>query len=167
MKKIVILCFIFLLSFNANAEEKSSKVEVEKLMNLTEVSKMIDAMQGQIGNLFNSMSTQMNISEKEKPAFNKYMKKVELLLQKEMNWNAIKEPMIQIYTKHLTKKEVNGLINFYQSDVGRSMIKKMPLIVRDSMLISQDLMKDFLPKVQTLAIEMQKEIHESREKVTK
>jgi len=163
MKTFILLCFISLVTFGSHAEQRSSKESVEKLMELTEVSKMIDAIQGQIGNMFNGMSKQMGISEKEKPAFDKYMIKVGALMEKDMNWKSIKEPMIEIYIKHFTEEEVKGLINFYQSDLGKSMTKKMPLIMQDSMLISQTLMKDFMPKIQKLAIEMKKDIQKSRQ----
>jgi hypothetical protein len=163
MKILTILCLLSLVTFTANAEQRSSKESVEKLMELTEVSKMMDAMQGQIGNMFNGMSAQMGISEKEKPAFNKYMQRVAALLANDMNWEIIKAPMIEIYSKHFTEKEVQGLISFYQSDLGKSMTQKMPLIMQDSMLVSQELMKDFMPKIQALALEMQADIKKSRQ----
>ena len=164
MKFLTILCFTFLVAFSAQAEEKSSQESVEKLMELTETSKMMDAMQGQIGQMFDGMSKQMGLSEEEKPAFETYMKKVASLMEEEMNWEAIKEPMINIYLKHFSEEEVKGLIEFYKSDLGKSMIQKMPLIMQESMLISQELMKDIMPKIQELAVGLQKDIQSSREK---
>lgn len=166
MKKVYVLILTTLFMFNVSATELASKKSVEKLMELTEVSKMMDVMQGQIGNMFNGMSKQMNISEKEKPAFDKYMTKVGDLLAKDMNWDVFKEPMIEIYSKHFTEEEVKGLISFYQSDLGKSMTKKMPLIMSDSMLVSQELMKSFMPKIQALAMEMKKDIQKSRQVVS-
>ena len=163
MKKVYVLVLTALFMLNVNATELASKKSVEKLMELTEVSKMMDAMQGQISNMFNGMSKQMNISEKERPAFDQYMKKVGDLLAKDMNWDVFKEPMIEIYTKHFTEEEVKGLISFYQSNLGKSMTKKMPLIMQDSMLVSQELMKNFMPKIQALAIEMKNDIQKSRQ----
>ena len=163
MKKVYVLVFTALFMLNVNATELASKKSVEKLMELTEVSKMMDAMQGQISNMFNGMSKQMNISEKERPAFDQYMKKVGDLLAKDMNWDVFKEPMIEIYAKHFTEEEVKGLISFYQSNLGKSMTKKMPLIMQDSMLVSQELMKNFMPKIQALAIEMKNDIQKSRQ----
>ncbi len=163
MKKVYVVVLTALFMLNVSATELASKKSVEKLMELTEVSKMMGAMQGQISNMFNGMSKQMNISEKERPAFDQYMKKVGDLLAKDMNWDVFKEPMIEIYTKHFTEEEVKGLISFYQSNLGKSMTKKMPLIMQDSMLVSQELMKNFMPKIQALAIEMKNDIQKSRQ----
>jgi hypothetical protein len=35
--------------------------------------------------------------------------------------------------------------------------------MQDSMLVSQEILKDFMPKVQALAVEMQEEIKQSRQ----
>jgi len=166
MRFFTVLCFASLITFGAHAESQSSKASVEKLMELTEVSKMMDAMQGQVSNMFSGMSKQMGITEKEKPAFDLYMKKVATLIEENMNWEAIKAPMIEIYMKHFTEEEVNGLIKFYQSDLGKSMTKKMPFIMQDSMMISQELMKEFMPKIQAIAIEMKQGIEKTRQGIS-
>jgi len=162
MKILTILCFVSLFAFNAHADERSSKESVEQLMELTETSKMMDAMQGQISAMFDGMSAQIGISEEERPAFESYMQKVAKLMEKDMGWETFKEPMIKIYLKHFTEEEVKGLISFYQTEVGKSMIEKMPLIMQDSILMSQDLMKGIMPKIQALAVELQKDIEASR-----
>jgi hypothetical protein len=164
MKNIIIVLFALMLSFTSKADELSSRASIEKLMELTEVSKMMDSMQEQINLMFQGMSKQMNISGDEQVYFESYMKKVHTLLNEKMNWNTFKEPMINIYSRHFTEKEVQGLITFYRSDIGRSMTKKMPLVMQDSMIISQQLMKDFMPEVQSLAMELRASITQSRQK---
>ncbi len=162
MKIFTMLCFISLVTFSAHAEQQSSKESVEKLMELTEVAKMMDAMHGQMRLMFDEMSKQMDISEKDKPIYDNYTSKYADLLEEQMNWQTFKGPMIEIYSNHFTEEEVKGFITFYESDIGKSMVRKMPMIMQDSMLVSQELMKDFLPKMQALSIEMQKEIQEAR-----
>ncbi|GAA6205351.1 DUF2059 domain-containing protein [Thalassotalea sp. SU-HH00458] len=162
MKIYSLALLLILTSIPSYANNTSSRASVEKLMELTEVSKMMDAMQHQVNNMFRGMSQQLGISEKEKPKFNKYMNKVSELMSEYMKWSTFKEPMIDIYTKHFSEKEVQGLIEFYQSDIGKSMTKKMPLVMQDSMVVSQTLMKDLMPKIQKLAMDMKSEIQQSR-----
>lgn len=163
MKFFATICFLSLTIFSAHAESKSSRESVEQLMELTEASKMIDAIHEQISVMFDGMYKQMGITQTERPAFENYMKKTANLLERELNWNSFKEPMIDIYTKHFSEEEVKGLIRFYQSDLGRSMTEKMPLLMQDSMLISQQQMKEVMPKIQALALELQQEILKSRQ----
>ena len=164
MKLFNMLVLVLMFAMvEAHAEQAASRESVERLLALTEASKMMDAMQSQIGNMFNGMAAQMKLSEKEKPAFEKYMQKVGGLMKEDMSWDQFSEPIIKIYTKHFSEEEVQGLIKFYSSDVGRSMTKKMPLVMQESMLISQEIMKKVMPKIQALAVEMKAEIVKARE----
>jgi hypothetical protein len=162
MKNYALVLLLLITSLTANANETSSRESVEKLMELTEVSKMMDAMQQQVNNMFKGMSQQLGVSAEEKPKFDKYMTKVSELMNEYMNWSTFKEPMIDIYTKHFSEHEVQGLIKFYQSEIGQSMTKKMPLVMQDSMAVSQVLMKDLMPKIQSLAMQMKSDIEQSR-----
>jgi hypothetical protein len=163
MKIYILILILLFTSLQSQANNSSSRESVEKLMELTEVSKMMEAMQHQVQNMFNGMSKQLGVSEKEKPKFDKYMTQVSELMAEYMTWSTFKEPMIDIYTKHFSEHEVQGLITFYQSEIGQSMTKKMPLVMQDSMLVSQELMKDLMPKIQSLAMKMKSEIETSRQ----
>jgi hypothetical protein len=161
MKKVAISIFILLLNTAVYAQQAATQESVEKLMELTEASKMIDIMYAQLAAMSADMASGMKGSDKEKQAFNKYMQKVTTLMKQDISWDRLKEPMIKIYTKHFSEEEIQGLISFYGSDLGKSMTRKMPFIMQDSMQISQQMMKDFMPKMQALAIEMHNEINKS------
>lgn len=119
---VLVLSLVFM--FNVNASEIASKKSVEELMELTEVSKMMDAMYSQITSMFDNIPKQMGMSGEEKPLFKKHMEKVVKLLQSEMNWDKFKEPMIDIYAERFTEEEIQGLIKFYRSELGQAMVKK-------------------------------------------
>jgi hypothetical protein len=119
---VLVLSLVFM--FNVNASELASKKSVEELMELTEVSKMMDAMYSQITSMFDNIPKQMGMSGEEKPLFKKHMEKVVKLLQSEMNWDKFKEPMIDIYAERFTEEEIQGLIKFYRSELGQAMVKK-------------------------------------------
>jgi hypothetical protein len=164
MKTIGLLGFLLLCFSTAGmAGEKASRESVEKLMELTEASKMIDSMYAQVSQMFEGMAEQIGIAEAERPAFDEYMQKVFVLMREEMSWASIKEPTIDIYLNNFSEEEIRGLIEFYGSDVGKSMIKKMPVVMQESMGISQAMLKKAMPKIQALAVEMQSEIAASRE----
>jgi len=45
--------------------------------------------------------------------------------------------MVPIYKKHLTHEEIKGLIEFYESPIGKSFTSKSGLIMQESMQIGQ------------------------------
>jgi uncharacterized protein len=128
---------------------------------------MVDSMYAQIEVVFSNMATQLGVTEKDKPTFDKYMKKLTQLMAAEMSWDKMKTPTIEIYAKHLTEHEVQELIKFYSSEVGRSTIKKMPLVMQDSMLLGQQMMQSVFPKIKQLSEELSAEIKVNKEQKSK
>ena len=47
------------------------------------------------------------------------------------------EKMIPVYQKHFTHEEIKALIAFYESETGKMMVKKQPIIQREIMPFSQ------------------------------
>lgn len=82
------------------------------------------------------------------------------LMRKDMSWDAIEPMMIATYKKTFTQKEVDGMIQFYSSDVGRSVVNKMPIVLRESVRQMQERMKTMMPAL--FRIE-----HESIDKLTR
>lgn len=41
--------------------------------------------------------------------------------------------IVPIYEKHFTLEEINGIIKFHESEVGKKMVSKMPMILAESM----------------------------------
>ncbi|QEY18395.1 DUF2059 domain-containing protein [Cellvibrio sp. KY-GH-1] len=168
LRSIVLLVVGALLAFNVHAKDvdsdKASKESIEKLLVITDAGKMVDSMYAQIEVVFSNMATQLGVTEKDKPTFDKYMKKLMQLMSTEMSWEKMKAPTIEIYAKHFTESEIQGLITFYNSEVGRSTIKKMPLVMQDSMLLGQQMMQSVFPKIKELSDELGAEIKASREK---
>lgn len=160
--KIILAIAAFAFSINAFASDLAKKASVEKLLAITEVSKTIDTIYAQIDSMSTNMAMQMGLTEENRPAFDKYMKKVNAVIREDMNWEKMKEPMIQVYMKHFTEQEIQGMIEFYNSDVGKSSIKKMPLVMQDSMGVSQKLMEGVFPKIKALADELSAEVKASK-----
>lgn len=165
-KKIAVLVMGLIFSLGAFASEPAKRDSVEKLLELTEASKMVDTMYAQMENMFAGMANQMGVTEKNRPAYDKYMKKVFAVINEDMSWKKMKEPLVQIYIKHLTEEEVQGMIDFYSTDIGKSMIKKMPIIMQDSMGLGQQMMVNALPKIKVLAEEMAAEVRAENAKPT-
>lgn len=163
MKKLIGICHVIVLLLasmvcTVHAEEPASRDSVETLLEITEVANMTEAMYGQIESMFGTMAQQLQISEERQPKFEDYMAKLSELLRNDMGFEQIKEPIVEVYTKHFSEEDIQGLIEFYGTDLGQKTVKKMPMVMSDSMLVAQRLMQDVMPKVQALAEEMQAEL---------
>ena len=58
-------------------------------------------------------------------------------IREEIDFSEFEPAMVHIYDKHFSTAEIEGLLAFYESDIGRRFIEKQPAIVQDSMAAGQ------------------------------
>ena len=143
---------------------ESKRESVEELLKLINAESQVDSIYSQMDQVFQGMGKQLGVKPEEQELFDRYMSKVVSLMKEEMNWNKMKEPMIEIYQKHYTEKEIQDQITFYKTESGQSMLAKQPEVTKDSLKISQELVMNFLPKLQKMAAEIDAEIKAERNK---
>jgi uncharacterized protein len=161
MKSIIIGILAIAIQVSAYAES-SKRESVEELLRITNVDSMIDNMYSQMDQMFVGMGQQMGIKTSEQDIFDNYMKKVTASMKEMMSWEKMKAPMTDIYLTSYTEKEIQDMLDFYRSETGRSLIKKMPQVMSESMMLSQEMMKGFMPKVQELSVELNEELKARR-----
>ena len=156
---LIVLTLVF--SFGVSATENSFHDSVEKLLLLMKQDQILNQTFEQIKPMVLQQFQQMNISKIQSLIIDKYMSKIFDVMKDEMSWDKKKEDYIQIYMSVYTEEEVQELITFYQSPIGQKMIEKMPMLIQQSMVISQKCLKNILPKIQELSQEMATEITNS------
>ena len=162
MNTRLIALLLITASFGAFADDAGKRANVDKLLELTDADAMIETVYSQIEQMTGTLSSQLEIKPSEQQYFDKYMAAVTRLMQEEMGWDAMKDDFIEIYMTHFTEKEIADLVVFYESDTGRSLTRKMPQIMQDSMLLSQNMLQSILPKFQVLAQELQNDLRAAR-----
>ena len=55
-----------------------------------------------------------------------------------------------LYANTYTIEELKGMIQFYGSEVGQSIMQKLPIVTQKSMLMIQEKMQAIIPKGQKL-----------------
>lgn len=161
MKKLIagFLCIAVHLSAPADASKRES---VEALLELTQADAMMDNMYAQMDQMFVGMGQQLGIKPSEQPLFEEYMQNVVAAMREEMSWEKMEDPMIDIYLKHYTEEEIQDMLAFYRSDTGRSMVEKMPQVMNESMVVAQQMMRSFMPRIQELAMEFREKLEAHR-----
>ena len=161
MKKVVvgILCLFVHLPVYADS---SKREKVEELMEVTQVESMMVSMYQQMDQMFVGMGQQLGIKPSEEDIFDNFMLKISEVMKTEMSWQKMEGPMIDLYLKIYTEKEIDDMLIFYRSETGRSMIEKMPAVLSESVIISQEMMQSFMPKVMEFSQEMEEELYARR-----
>ncbi|RKY36008.1 MAG: hypothetical protein DRP78_04710 [Candidatus Omnitrophota bacterium] len=162
MKKVFVLIVISLAMFitSVNAQENVRRKLAEDLLTLTKVKEnieksfdMVRQMQmEQLGDLSNSDME----SEKDASLQGKIMD----VIAEEMSWENLKEDYTELYAETFTKEELEGIIAFYKTSIGKKFIEKQPELMQKSMQISQKQMRTLMPKMEEFRQEIMKSSEE-------
>ena len=90
----------------------------------------------------------------------KLQKKMMDILKEEVDWSVLEPIYIAVYQEHFTQAEVDGMLAFYRTPVGATVIDKLPLVMQESMLKMQDRMGPLVQKLNVIQKEAFREIQE-------
>jgi uncharacterized protein len=74
--------------------------------------------------------------------------KLMAVLREELSWAKMLPDYVTIYKETFEQGDIDGMIAFYRSSPGQSFVAKMPMATQKSMVMTQERMKDILPKLQ-------------------
>jgi len=84
--------------------------------------------------------------------------KVIAIMKEEMSWTKMEPMLLEVYRAAFNQSEIDGMLAFYKSDVGRSVIAKMPLVMQHTMRITQERMMAIMPRILQIEEETLQEI---------
>lgn len=158
----VLLLSLLIFSSSLYAEQNTKQQKIDELINVMNLDSMVDSMYGQVEGMMKGMSDQMGVKPSEQAIFDKYYGDMTTVLKTEMSWAKMQPMMVNVYDKHFSEQEIADMLAFYKTDTGQKILEKMPVVMQESMQMSQSLMKDAMPKIQTLAQQLSDELEQSR-----
>lgn len=158
----VLLLSLLIFSSSLYAEQNTKQQKIDELISVMNLDSMVDSMYGQIEGMMKGMSDQMGVKPSEQAIFDKYYGDMTTVLKTEMSWAKMQPMMVNVYDKHFSEQEIADMLAFYKTDTGQKILEKMPVVMQESMQMSQSLMKDAMPKIQTLAQQLSDELEQSR-----
>ena len=155
MKKCVFLIVAVSILFMslAYAEVNIRRQLAEELLVLTEVKNNIEKYFDMVKQMQMAQLKNMDIPSGESGKVASLQEKLMNIARKEMSWENLKEDYISIYAEIFTEEELQGIIAFYKTPIGKKFIEKQPELLQRSMEISQKQMKILMPKMQKLTQE--------------
>ena len=70
--------------------------------------------------------------------------------------------MIETYASVYSEEELRELAGFYNSPLGQKFVRKMPELMTATMQMTQEMMLDFVPRMQEIEAELQAELKAAR-----
>ena len=129
MKKLTLMVLAVVLCFSAmvQAQEipRDKRVEIEKMLRLTGMEKLINQMMTQ---MTAAMSAQM--PEVPKEFWTKFQEKI--------NVRELMDKIVPLYDKYYTLDDLKTVNAFYESPTGQKILSTLPQITQESMKIGQE-----------------------------
>ena len=141
MKAPLALLFValaLLAPMTARADEASHRKAAETLLGLMDMESL----------LAQSVDQMVQIQAQQNPAIAPYQAEMKAFLGKYMSWASMKEDMAKLYVAEFTEPELNELVKFYQTPVGKKTIQRMPALMAKGAEIGQKRVQQHLPELQ-------------------
>jgi hypothetical protein len=158
------IALIIALSLASPAYSASpSETSVRDLMRVMESQKMLDVAFGQLDSIMQSTMKQAlqgkDLTPEIQTAMDHARTKMIATMKEEMSWPKLEPVFIDLYKKSFTQTEIDGMLAFYSSEVGRAVIAKMPLVMQNSTQLLQQTLVGLMPRMRTIQNEMVAEIN--------
>ena len=151
MKRTLFAAVALCLSLHAAAAPASAE-SVDRLLQAMQAEKLMSSVQAQMdGIMKRGMSEALQgqaLTAQKQAALDKYRASMLAIFGEEMSWPRMKGFLTQVYGESFSQEEVDGLIAFYQSPVGRAYVEKLPRVTQRTMELVQQMMGAMMPKVQ-------------------
>lgn len=135
MKKSLLILSFCVLSLSANAQTTSKSQKINQLLELTGSGKVAIQVMNQMMNSFKSSYSKVNEQFWED-------------YKNEVKAEDLEKMIIPIYDKYYTESDIDQLIAFYNSPIGKKMIATMPQVMQESMIAGQAWGKQIGEKIQ-------------------
>ncbi|MEM7082062.1 MAG: DUF2059 domain-containing protein, partial [Pseudomonadota bacterium] len=158
------LCILFCLAitFQAAAVDTSHRAAIIQLLEITQTEQLLsqseDAVHAQMKEMVEvglrqSAGGEFEMTKEMRKEFDLFILDISDLIREMISYEAMKEPMVQIYAKAFSETEIYQIVEFYKTPVGQLTVERMPIIMQEVSKLTQQQMIDLMPKIDQMAME--------------
>jgi hypothetical protein len=159
----LLLLAVLTFSLSTPAAPPSDQ-SINQLLQLTKVDKHMDSvftqMEGAMKASLQQATKGKPLSAEEQAVLDRQQAKMAGIMKEELSWDKMKDLYVQAYRETFSQEEIDGLIAFYQTPVGQSLVSKQPELMKRTMTILQQRMAPMTQRIQKMseetALELQK-----------
>jgi len=160
---LVLAVLTFCLSTQAAPPSDQS---VNQLLQLTKVDRQMDSvlaqMEGAMKASLQRLTKGRPLSADEQATLDQQQAKMAAILKEELSWDKVKDQYVQAYREMFSQEEIDGLMAFYQTPVGQSLMNKQPELTNRTMAILQQRMAPVMQRIQKMSEEAALELKKAK-----
>ena len=137
------------------AEQPPTESSVRELLEVSNAKNLVEGMYKQMDGMMEQMLKQAQgdkpLNEKQQALSAEMRSKIVDLIHADMGWDKLEPIYVKLYTDTFSQSDIDGILKFYQSPAGNSLLKKMPQLMQSLMQTMVAQMQGFMPKVRAVA----------------
>jgi hypothetical protein len=160
--RFIVVAIVFsLVRLASAADAPPSEASVKQLLELSHAHQVLDNMMSQMDGLMRNAMQQATHGQSPSPevqkSFEKARNDVQKAFKEKFTWSKLEPVYVRIYQKSWTQDEIDGMIAFYKTPTGQSVINKMPVVMQNSMNETMQMMAPLMERVEQMQQEMASE----------
>jgi hypothetical protein len=146
----------------ARADEQARMDLAIELMAQLDMDQQMASMQGQMEAMIGSQLEQLASCPAMQPALDAYARDAGALISESFSSTDFMPEVARLYVEVFDRDELQGLLDFYRSPLGRKMLAKMPELMQGSMAIAEQQMAAVMPRIDELAQALGEQLESAR-----
>ncbi|MCW8157565.1 DUF2059 domain-containing protein [Stutzerimonas stutzeri] len=150
------------ISSSALADSASHAGSAERFLQLANADRLAVPVYAQVQQMFAQRFAEAQAPDSKKAMLERYQAQANTALDKAIGWDKLKPDLVALYTSQFSETELNQLIDFYQSPLGKKMLTKLPELNARSAQITQTKLEGAVPEVNKLLADMTAELEKQK-----
>ncbi|WP_263382219.1 DUF2059 domain-containing protein [Granulicella arctica] len=167
-RQILTLIAILLVATSvAHADESSKRAKIEELFVVMKMDRTMKQMIAQSTTQGQQMAKgifgDQPMTDADKKMVDDYTAKSVALVSEALDWEKIRPEYVNLYASEYTEPEIDGILTFYKSAVGQTMLEKTPELLTKSGLIVNAHAQQLQPQMRQLMTDFMKQLTAAHE----
>jgi hypothetical protein len=130
----------------ARADDATKSAKAEELMQLIQADQMMKMMEPMMKGIMAQADKDMPAEQRARVG--DFQEKLLALMA--VSFSKVKPALTKVYTDTYTEEELDGILTFYKSPVGKAFIQKMPEVMQRSMPVMVQMISDLQPELKKM-----------------
>jgi hypothetical protein len=157
MRRIALFLILVLsIPISAHADDATRRAKVQEMLQLVHVDQMMQQLMTGLRQQVVAMSNQAvgsSATPEQKAQLAKFQQQMFDFIEARVGWKVMEPDYIDLYAQTFTDEELDGIIAFYKSPAGASMLAKTPELTQKALAMSQKRVMTLLPEIQQMVQE--------------
>jgi len=140
------------------AENASHRQSAERFLQLANADRLAVPVYAQVQQMFAQRFAEAQATASKQALLERYQAQANAALDRAIGWEKLKPDLVLLYTEHFSESELEQLIEFYQSPLGKKMLGKLPELNLRSAQLTQLKLEAAVPEVNKLLADMTAEL---------